>query len=155
MTEHAPAPTTAAPAPAVEPCWAHFHHMADIGVRGVGASREIAFEQAALALYAVVTEPERIAPRTRIEIDCEAPNDGILLADWLNALIFETTVRRMLFSRFAVRIDGRRLHGEAWGEPIDIARHAPAVEPKGATLTELAVGRRADGAWVAQCVIDV
>jgi SHS2 domain-containing protein len=31
----------------------------------------------------------------------------------------------------------------------------PAVEPKGATLTALKVERQDDGAWVAQCVVDV
>jgi SHS2 domain-containing protein len=41
------------------------------------------------------------------------------------------------------------------GEPVDVARHTPAVEVKGATLTELAVRQEADGTWVAQCVLDV
>jgi SHS2 domain-containing protein len=31
----------------------------------------------------------------------------------------------------------------------------PAVEVKGATLTELKVSRNADGLWTAQCVVDV
>jgi SHS2 domain-containing protein len=29
------------------------------------------------------------------------------------------------------------------------------VEVKGATLTELKVGRTEDGAWIARCVVDV
>ena len=39
--------------------WEHFPHGADIGVRGVGASRGEAFEEAALAVTAVVTDPVR------------------------------------------------------------------------------------------------
>jgi SHS2 domain-containing protein len=61
----------------------------------------------------------------------------------------------MLFSRFDVHIAGDSLEADAWGEPIDVARHAPAVEVKGATLTELAVRREPDGRWLAQCVVDV
>jgi len=64
-------------------------------------------------------------------------------------------VRRFVFGRFEVAIKGSRLNGKAWGEPIEPVRHTPAVEPKGATLTSLKVERRADGAWIAQCVVDV
>jgi SHS2 domain-containing protein len=48
-----------------------------------------------------------------------------------------------------------RLRGEAWGEPVDVARHQPAVEVKGATVTELRVVETAPGHHLAQCVVDV
>jgi SHS2 domain-containing protein len=133
----------------------HFPHGADIGVRGVGRTKEQAFEQAALALTEIVTEAASIVPREAVEIDCAAPSDGLLLADWLNRVIYEMAVRHMLFGRFKVTIENGRLRGRAWGEKVDRARHAPAVEPKGATFTALKVERRPDGAWIAQCVVDV
>ena len=132
-----------------------FPHGADIGVRGIGPTRDAAFEQAALALATAVTDPGRVAPRDEIAIACEAPDDRILLVDWLNALIYEMSTRRMVFGRFAVSIEGSRLRANAWGEPVDRQRHGPAVEPKGATLTALRVEQRGDGAWVAQCIVDV
>jgi SHS2 domain-containing protein len=46
--------------------WEHYEHDADIGVRGYGATRAQAFEQAALALTAVVTDPTLIVIRDRI-----------------------------------------------------------------------------------------
>jgi len=64
-------------------------------------------------------------------------------------------VRNMLFSRFNVRIDGERLAGVLWGEPVDVRRHQPACEPKGATYTALKVAADADGRWLAQCIVDV
>lgn len=134
--------------------WEHFEHGADVGVRGFGASKCEAFEQAALALTAAVTEPQGVAPREAVAIECEAPDDELLLAEWLNMLIYEMSTRRMLFSRFAVRIDGTHLRAEARGEPVDPARHAPAVEAKGATYTALRVAREG-GEWVAQTVVDV
>ena len=139
----------------VQPRFEHFPHGADIGIRGIGASKAEAFEQAALALIQVVTEPGKVVPQDPVEIECEAPGDALLLADWLNRLIYEMAVRRMLFGRFAVTIEDGRLRARAWGERVDRARHAPAVEPKGATFTALEVTHRPDGAWVAQCVIDV
>jgi SHS2 domain-containing protein len=133
----------------------HFPHDADIGVRGVGHTMEQAFEQAALALTEVVTEPAGVLPREAVEIECTAPNDSLLLVDWLNRLIYEMAVRRMVFGRFAVTIENGHLRGRAWGETVGRARHAPAVEPKGATFTALKVERRSDGAWIAQCISDV
>jgi tRNA nucleotidyltransferase (CCA-adding enzyme) len=132
-----------------------FPHGADIGVRGIGRTREEAFEQAALALTSIVTDPDGVREARAVEVACEAPDDGLLLVDWLNALIYRMAVDRLLFARFAVRIEGRRLSGTAWGEPVDRARHAPVVEPKGATYTELEVRLIEDGTWLAQCVIDV
>ena len=125
-----------------------------MGVRGVGATKAQAFEQAALALSAVVTDPQTIEPRQPIEVECEAPDDELLLADWLNSLIYEMSARRMLFSRFSVELDGRRLRGRAWGESVDPARHHPEVEIKGATYTALRVAQE-NGEWVAQTVVDV
>lgn len=133
----------------------HFEHAADIGIRGIGPTREAAFEQAALALSGVVTDVTKIAALRVQNIECEAPNDVLLLVDWLNGLIYRMAVDHMLFGRFAVMIDGHRLRAKVWGEPIDPARHAPAVEPKGATHTALKVAQTAEGVWVAQCVIDV
>jgi tRNA nucleotidyltransferase (CCA-adding enzyme) len=78
-----------------------------------------------------------------------------LLVDWLNALVFEMATRRMLFSRFEVEIGAGRLRALAWGEAVDVERHKPAVEVKGATYTSLRVAQEADGTWVAQCVVDV
>lgn len=134
--------------------WEHFSHDADIGVRGYGETKSQAFEQAALALSAVITEPACIEPREAVAIQCEAPDDELLLADWLNQLVFEMATRNMLFGRFAVKLEGSRLKATAWGEATEPARHRPAVEVKGATYTELRVALQ-DGLWLAQTVVDV
>jgi len=134
--------------------WEHYEHEADIGVRGLGTTKAEAFAQAALAMTAAITDPEAVRPLERVQVQCEAPDDELLLAEWLNALVYEIATRRMLFSRFEVTIEGARLSADAWGEPIDPARHHPAVEVKGATFTTLRVARHEDG-WLAQTVIDV
>jgi SHS2 domain-containing protein len=134
--------------------WEHYEHGADIGVRGFGASKAEAFEQAALALTAVITDPAAVQQRERVALACEAPDDELLLAEWLNALVYEMATRRMLFSRFAVRLEGTLLTAEAWGEAVDAACHHPAVEVKGATYTTLRVAQEGEG-WLAQTVVDV
>ena len=135
--------------------WEHFAHGADIGVRGLGATKARAFEQAALALTAVVTDPARVAPLQELPIACHAAGDELLLVAWLNAVVYEMAVRRMLFARFEVRIHDGRLQARAAGEPVSPARHEPAVEVKGATYTQLRVAPTPDGGWLAQTIVDV
>lgn len=135
--------------------WQHFHHEADVGVRGIGSTLPQALEQAALALTAVIIDPATVRQARSVQIACENNDPEFLLVDWLNALVYEMATRHMLFGRFDVRIDGARLTATAWGEGVDVARHHPAVEVKGATLTELKVAREPSGEWLAQCVVDV
>ncbi len=135
--------------------WETFAHEADIGVRGTGATPADAFAGAALAMASVICDPAQVAPREAGSIECAAPDDAVLLVDWHNALVYEMATRHMLFSRFEVAIENHRLRATAWGESVVAARHQPAAEVKGASFCELAVRRRSDGSWLAQCVVDV
>ena len=134
--------------------WEHYEHGAHIGVRGYGWSEAEAFQHAALALTAMVTDPALVMDRDMVELTCEASDDDALLAEWLNALIHQLATRRLVFSRFAVRFHGTQLSARCWGEAINPERHHPAVEPKRATATTLRVARHGDG-WLAQTVIEV
>ena len=135
--------------------WEHFEHGADIGVRGYGRSMAEAFEQAAYALTAVIADLATIEANTAVAIQCAAPDPELLLTDWLNALVYEMATRHMLFSRFAVAIEANQLQATSWGEPVEVSRHHPVVEVKGATYTALAVNQDPQGRWCAQCVVDV
>lgn len=123
-----------------------------------------AFEQTALALTAVITDPDKVRPLQAVEVTCEARDLELLLVEWLNRLVYEMSTRRMLFSRFVVQLQPAEaeppggsysLRATAWGEPVDVARHQPAVEVKGATYSELEVAFDPSGVWLAQCVVDV
>jgi tRNA nucleotidyltransferase (CCA-adding enzyme) len=135
--------------------WEHFPHQADMGIRGWGASKEEAFEQGAMAMTAVITDPAKVEPLSCITVQRNEADDELLFAEWINALVYEMATRKMLFSRFRVVLNGNSLVGEAWGEPVDIRKHQPAVEVKGATYTALHVEQESSGRWVAQCVVDV
>ena len=105
-------------------------------------------------MTAVVTDPNKIEPRELVMVECEAPDEELLFAEWLNSLIYEMATRHMLFGAFAVVIEGTRLRADVRGEHVDTRRHHPAVEIKGATYTALRVAR--EGAqWMAQTVVDV
>lgn len=139
----------------ITPHWEHFEHDADIGIRGIAPTLDQAFEQAAIAMTAAITHLDSVSASKVISIYCEAPDNELLLVNWLNELIYEMSTQSALFSRFEVVIDDDTLSAIAYGEAVDRQKHQPAVEIKGATFTELRVYRQADNAWVAQCVVDV
>jgi SHS2 domain-containing protein len=164
--------------------WETFAHEADVGVRGSGATLAEAFAGAATAMTAAICDPAKVGARDAVIVACTAPDDEMLLVDWLNALVYEMATRHMLFSRFEVTIEDHRaaagppqggadsslrapradvtpaggsvyLRAIVWGESVDVAKHQPAAEVKGASFCELAVRREPDGRWLAQCVVDV
>ncbi len=135
--------------------WAHFSHDADIGLSVVAPTREAVFELMGEALTAVVTSPGLVRLEEEREIHCSAPEDALLLVDWLNALIYEMATGNLLFGAWQVVLTGQRLDARLRGEHVDRGRHRPVVEVKGATYTALQFARTADGMWRAQCIVDV
>jgi len=135
--------------------WQHFHHAADIGIRGIADTVEHAFENAAYAMTAVMLDPKNIPPQNNIAISAHAPDIELLLVDWLSSIIYQTDTRKMLFSSFKVHIHQTRLNAEISGAPISKCSATPAVEVKGVTYAELAVKQNQNGLWIAQCILDV
>ncbi len=131
-----------------------FEHEADIGIRGFGGTREEAFGNAAKAMYSVMLRIETVQPREKRTVSVSAPDQELLLVEWLNALLSLSDIERMVFSKFEVKIQGTTLFGSVWGERLDRVRHEPRVEVKGATYHMLGVTEQA-GTYTAQCVVDV
>jgi SHS2 domain-containing protein len=134
------------------PRWEHFEDGAAIGVRGIGDSKAEAFAQAALALIAALADPALVRGTEPVELRCTAADDEQLLAQWLSALAHEMARRRMLFSKFELRLEEGRLSARAWGEGLDARRHGAAIELKGATLGSPRVARHGAN-WLAQAVM--
>ncbi len=131
--------------------------MADTGIRGEGDTVVEAFIMGATALTGVITDPSLVDGSSKIHITCRAAGIEYLFFDWINTLIYEMDVRKMLFSSFDLTITRGKelmLEAEVWGENIKKEKHHPAVLIKGATMTELVVENLGDR-WVAQCVVDV
>src|SRR5512134_2016366 len=117
--------------------WELYSHPSDIGVRGLGATREEAFAQAALALTSVITDLEKVQPKQAVQIECKEQDDDLLFLCWLSSLLYEMDTRGMLFGRFEIEAIAGGIRARAWGEPVEVARHEPAVEVKAATYGDL------------------
>lgn len=137
-----------------------FEHGADVGVRGRGATPGEAFAGAATALTTLwASDPASVRPLVRETVTCEAEDLERLLVAFLDELIYLFASRRLILAELEVEIQAppggpARLTARGAGERFDPTRHESTVEPKGATLTCLKVGRNGDG-WFAQCVVDV
>ncbi len=82
-----------------------FEHGADVGVRGFGATPAEAFEAAAQALFALLTEdPGRVRAEVEERLEVEAADLEGLLVAFLDELISLSDARRLVFGRFDVAI---------------------------------------------------
>jgi SHS2 domain-containing protein len=132
---------------------AYFEHDADMGIVGRGTLIEEAFENAATAMFAMMTSLDQVALHESVVIEFEEADPEFALVTWLNLLLGQARSRALIFGRFHLRRDGARWSGTAEGEPWR-AELERGVEVKGATLTGLAVAHQ-DGIWEARCVVDV
>jgi SHS2 domain-containing protein len=131
----------------------YFDHDADMGIIGRGTLIEEAFENAATAMFAMMTGLDQVRPHASVVIEFEEADAELALVTWLNLLLGQARSRALIFGRFRLRRDGPRWSGTAEGEPWHDGLER-GVEVKGATLTGLAVTQR-DGIWEARCVVDV
>jgi SHS2 domain-containing protein len=130
-------------------------HTADIGVHAWGSTPEQVFEEAGRALFSLVCDPREVDERETVEISLEAEGMDLLLAAWLNELLYVFEARKLVLSQFEVReVDERSLRASVTGEPLDLRRHVLCGGVKAATLHELALERR-EGGWEGFVLLDV
>ena len=62
-------------------------HTADVGVRAYGATPEELFANAALGMFSIIGDVERVAPRETRDVRAEAEDVALLLAAFLGELL--------------------------------------------------------------------
>ena len=132
-----------------------FEHTADLGLRIRAPKLETLFAEAGEALFTAIVEDLRtVEPRQQIEVRLAADDRDYLLFDWLKELLYHFDAEHLLLSRFDVRLTEVGLHGKAWGEPLDLSRHALAHEVKAITYHGLRLEQTPDG-WLAEVIVDI
>jgi SHS2 domain-containing protein len=132
---------------------AYFEHDADVGIIGRGATLEEAFEAAARATFAIMTDIRAVRDERSVSLEFEEADAELALVRWLNLLLGLSHEEGLVFGRFWIERDGVHWRGGASGEPWrpELER---GIEVKGATLTMLEVKEGSSG-WEARCVVDV
>ena len=124
-------------------------HTADILIAAHGQTLEEAFENAALAMFEVMTDTTKINPTEEDTVEVEAEDEYALLYSWLEALLVKFEVNGMLFSKFKItslqdKADGFKLKADIWGEKYNAEKHPQKVAVKAVTYHRMEIIKEVD-----------
>ncbi|RLG45972.1 MAG: archease [Thermoproteota archaeon] len=130
----------------------------DVSFIARGRSLNELFRQAALAMYEIMVDVEKVDKVEEIVLELRSPDLSLLLHDWLGELLFITDTKRLVFSDFLVNITKENseysLKGKALGEMLNLSKHNPKTEIKAVTYHSLRVQRSGD-LWEGTVVLDL
>jgi SHS2 domain-containing protein len=137
----------------------YLEHTADIKFQAYGKTLEEVFENAALAMFNVIINTEKVSGETAREIFLKSPDLESLLVDWLSELLYIFEVDEIVFRKFRVEKikeeEGEySITGQALGEKYYPESHPFETEIKAVTYNQLEIWKTADG-WKAQIVVDI
>ena len=126
-----------------------FSHTADVEFESYGATLEKAFENAALALFGVMTNIKKVKPKIKKKINIESEDLESLLYDFLEKFLILLDSENMVFSKFDVKkitmnekSKKFKLKAEAYGEKFDEKRHESKTLVKAITYHGMHIGRK-------------
>ncbi|HII86291.1 TPA: archease [Candidatus Bathyarchaeota archaeon] len=124
-------------------------HTADVLVAAHGNNLEEAFENAALAMFEIMTDTSKISPIVEDAVEVEAEDEYALLYSWLEALLVKFEVNGIVYSQFKVSSfeempDGFRLKANIWGEKFDPVKHPQKVGVKAITYHRMEIIKEFD-----------
>ena len=119
-------------------------HTADAYVAAYGKDLTKAFENAAVAMFDVMTEVEKINPSTEDHVEAHGEDEQELLYNWLEALLVKSETNGMLYSKFEISeinqdSNGFHLKAKIWGEKFDAKRHLQKVGIKAVTYHRMEI----------------
>jgi SHS2 domain-containing protein len=119
-------------------------HTADAYIAAYGKDLVQAFENAARAMFNVMTEVEKVNPKVEDRVEAAGEDEYALLYNWLEALLVKSEVNGMLYSKFKIsRMDraaeGFKLAARIWGEKFDPKKHLQKVGVKAVTYHRMEI----------------
>ena len=119
-------------------------HTADAYIAAYGKDLTEAFETAALAMFDVMTEVEKVKAEVEDYVEVEAEDEYALLYSWLEDLLAKSDIDEMLYSKFKIlsiekTSDGFRLKAEIWGEKFSPEKHPQKVGVKAITYHRMEI----------------
>ena len=134
-------------------------HTADVLISAHGASLEQAFENAALAMFEVMTDTKKINTIEKDTVEVEAEDEYALLYSWLEALLVKFEVNGMLCSKFEIlgledNSEGFKLKANVWGERFNPEKHPQRVAVKAVTYHRMEIIKEHDKVTV-EFILDI
>ncbi len=133
--------------------------MSDALIEAYGSSLEEAFENAALAMFEVITDTSKVEPLIEEVVEAEGFDLESLLYNWLESLLVMFDVNTRLYSKFKIEsikrtAEGYKLIARAWGEDCDLNKHEQKVGVKAVTYHMMSV-KEEGGRWVLTFLLDL
>ncbi|MEM2691389.1 MAG: archease [Candidatus Bathyarchaeia archaeon] len=134
-------------------------HMADAYIAAYGRNLAEAFENAAAAMFEVMTDIEKVNPKNEDYVEVEAADEHALLYNWLEELLVKSEINEMLYSKFKIfevtkTADGFRLKAKIWGEKFNPEKHPQKVGVKAVTYHQMEIIREPDKTTV-KFILDI
>ncbi len=134
-------------------------HTADVYFEARGETLEEVFEEAAKAMFSVITDISKVEKRVKKRIEGEGIDLFNALYRWLEELLILHDAEGLVFSEFHVeyvREEGEvvKFAGEALGEPFDESKHVKGTEVKAVTYSMMEISKD-NGCWYARVVLDI
>jgi len=119
-------------------------HTADAYVAAYGKDLAEAFESAAVAMFDVMTEVEKVRAEVEDYVEVEAEDECALLYSWLEDLLVKSDIHEMLYSKFKILTiyktsDGYKLKAKIWGEKFNPEKHPQKVGVKAVTYHRMEI----------------
>jgi SHS2 domain-containing protein len=119
-------------------------HTADVYVAAHGKTLAEAFENAALAMFEVMTDTDKVSADVEDHVEVEAEDEFALLYSWLEALLVNFETKNMLYSKFKIAdieetAEGFRIKAAAWGERFSAEKHVQKVGVKAVTYHRMEI----------------
>jgi len=134
-------------------------HMADAYIAAYGEDLAEAFENAAAAMFDVMTDVDKVKPKVEDYVEVSGEDEHSLLYNWLEALLIKAEIEGMLYSKFKITElsrsnGGFRLKAKIWGEKFNPEKHLQKVGVKAVTYHQMEIAREKDGA-VVKFILDI
>jgi SHS2 domain-containing protein len=133
-------------------------HTADVYIEAYGKNLAEAFENAAFAMFDVMTEVEKITPETEENVTVSARDEYALLYNWLEALLVKFEINNRLYSKFKVALkktpDDYKLEANIFGEKYDPKKHPQKVAVKAVTYHRMKIVKE-HGKVVVRFILDI
>jgi SHS2 domain-containing protein len=132
--------------------YTYFAAREGVGIVGYGRTLERAFEDAAEAAFALLTDPAHVRPQRTLPVSFIEFGNARALARWLDLLMAAARQHELVFSEFHLQRENGRWWGCATGQRYH-GSLAHVLDTGCAARGESAVKRTAGG-WEASCVIE-
>jgi SHS2 domain-containing protein len=124
-------------------------HTADVYIAAYGTTLEEAFENAALAMFEVMTDTGKVSPDIEDSVEVEAEDEYALLYSWLEALLVKFETKNILYSKYKIlsiaeTSEGYRIKATVWGEKFNAEKHTQKVAVKAVTYHRMEVIKEID-----------